>query len=165
MPNIYELNASFMTLWSLIEDGEVEDAVILDAFQNLTDDLKDKLENCCKYITNEKALIAGLKEEEERLAAKRKAKEKGIERLKALMQTVMETAGEKKLPCGSFLVYIQKNPESVVLDEQYIENIPEEYLRIKEPEVDKKKLLTDLKAGKNLEGIAHIVQETSLRIK
>ena len=165
MASIYELKAEFDTLWMILEDELAEDEVIADAFQTATEDLADKLENCCKYIKNEEALIAGLKEEEERLNARRKAKENAIKRLKALMQDAMLASGEKKIQCGTFTTSIQNNAPSVVVDEQYIENIPSEYLRVKEPEIDKKKLLEDLKAGKELDGIAHLEVTQSLRIR
>ena len=165
MASIYELKAEFDTLWMILEDELAEDEVIADAFQTATEDLTDKLENCCKYIKNCETEIAGLKAEEERLKARRKAKENAIKRLKALMQDAMLASGEKKIQCGTFTTSIQNNAPSVVVDEQYIENIPSEYLRVKEPEIDKKKLLEDLKAGKDLEGIAHIEQSSSLRIR
>ena len=165
MPNIYELKSEFNTLWSILEDELVDDEALMGAFETATEDLAIKLENCCKYIKNEEAVIAGLKEEEERLNAKRKAKENAIKRLKALMQDAMNAAGEKKLQCGTFTTSIQNNAPSVVMDEQYVENVPAEYLRLREPEVDKKKILEDLKAGKDLTGLAHLQQTASLRIR
>ena len=81
------------------------------------------------------------------------------------MQMAMTTAGEKKLPCGTFTVSIQANPKKVVMDEQYIENIPDEYLKFAEPEIDRKKLKEHLEAGFNLEGIAHLEQSEGLRIR
>jgi hypothetical protein len=165
MPNIYELTNEFNTLWSILEDELVDDEALVGAFETATEDLAIKLENCCKYIKNEEAVIAGLKEEEERLNAKRKAKENAIKRLKALMQDAMTAAGEKKIQCGTFTTSIQNNAPSVVMDEQYIENVPAEYLRIREPEVDKKKILDDLKAGKDLTGLAHLQQTASIRIR
>ena len=165
MSNIYEIKNEFNTLWSILEDELVDDEALMGAWETATEDLADKLENCCKYIKNEEALIAGLKEEEERLNARRKAKENAIKRLKALMQDAMTAAGEKKIQCGTFTTSIQNNAPSVVVDEQYIENIPEEYLRIKEPEIDRKKMLEDLKAGKDLEGLAHLEVKQSLRIR
>ena len=165
MASVYELKNEFNTLWAVLEDELADDEMILGAWETAQEDLTIKLENCCKYIKNEEALIAGLKEEEERLNARRKAKENAIKRLKALMQDAMTAAGEKKLQCGSFTTSIQNNAPSVVVDEQYIENIPEEYLRIKEPEIDRKKMLEDLKAGKDLEGLAHLEVKQSLRIR
>ena len=165
MSSVYELKNEFNTLWSILEDELADDEMILGAWETAQEDLTIKLENCCKYIKNEEALIAGLKEEEERLNARRKAKENAIKRLKALMQDAMTAAGEKKIQCGTFTTSIQNNAPSVVVDEQYIENIPEEYLRIKEPEIDRKKMLEDLKAGKDLEGLAHLEVKQSLRIR
>ena len=107
MANIYELKQEFDTLWSILEDELVEDAELEDAFANAQLDLADKLENCCKYIKNQESAIAGLKEEEKRLSAKRKAMENGIERLKKLMQMAMTAAGEKKIACGTFTTSIQ----------------------------------------------------------
>lgn len=165
MSSVYELKNEFNTLWSILEDELADDEMILGAWETAQEDLTIKLENCCKYIKNEEALIAGLKEEEERLNARRKAKENAIKRLKALMQDAMTAAGERKIQCGTFTTSIQNNAPSVVVDEQYIENIPEEYLRIKEPEIDREKLLEDLKSGKDLEGLAHLEVKQSLRIR
>jgi len=165
MASIYEISQSFITLATLIEDETIEEGALTEAWENLTDDLKDKLENCCKYIKNAEADIAGLKEEEKRIAAKRKAAENAVERLKALMKLAMDNAGEKKLACGTFTCSIQANPKKVVMDEQYTENIPEEYLKFAEPEIDKKKLKEHLEAGIDLTGIAHLEQSTGLRIR
>ena len=165
MASVYELKQGFILLANMIEDETVSDEDILDAWNNQTDDLKEKFENCCKYIKNVESDIAGLKEEETRLKAKRKALENSIERFKGLMHETMNAAGEKKLPCGTFTVSLQKNPESVVMDEPHIENIPEEYLKFKEPEIDRAKIKEHLKAGVDLEGIAHLEQTEGLRIR
>lgn len=164
MASIYELKQEFMTLWDILEDEAVEDEALIDAFQTATEDLTFKLENCCKYIKNTQAEIKGLKEEEERLYARRKTKEKAIERLKKLMQEALIVAGEKKLPCGTFTVSVQKNPPEAVIDN--LERIPQKYLIPQEPTVDKKAILDDLK--ENAEGMAdfaHLEQGESLRIR
>ena len=165
MASVYELKQGFILLANMIEDETVSEEDILDAWNNQTDDLKEKFENCCKYIKNVESDIAGLKEEEARLKAKRKSLENSIKRFKDLMHETMNAAGEKKLPCGTFTVSLQKNPESVVMDEPHIENIPEEYLKFKEPEIDRAKIKEHLKAGVDLEGIAHLEQTEGLRIR
>lgn len=165
MANIYELKQEFDTLWMILEDELADEEAITDAFQVATEDLAEKLENCCKYIKNTETEIAGLKAEEERLYARRKTKENAIKRLKELMKMAMIAAGEKKIVCGTFTTSLQNNAPSVVLDESYIESIPQEYLRINEPEVDRKKMLEDLKAGKDLEGLAHLEVTSSIRIR
>ena len=71
--------------------------------------------------------------------------ENTVERSKAAMQKAMTIAGEKKIPAGSFTCSIQANPPKVVIDEQYLENIPEKYLIPQEPTINKKLMLEDLK--------------------
>lgn len=165
MANLYELNAEFNQLWMLLEDEEVDEEMVIGAFETATEDLTVKLENCCKYIKNIDAEIAGLKAEEERLYARRKAKENAVKRLKELMKLAMITAGEKKLPCGTFTVSVQNNAPSVVMDEDNIENIPEDYLRYRDPEIDRKKLKDHLEKGIAPEGIAHLEVTSSVRIR
>ena len=168
MASIYELNAEFSTLWQLMEDGTLEDEALIGAFECAKEDLADKLEGYCKFIKNLESDIAGLKEEEKRLATRRKTMENTVERSKLAMQKAMTIAGEKKIPAGSFTCSIQANPPKVVIDEQYLENIPEKYLIPQEPTINKKLMLEDLKENFNtpeLEGIAHLESGESLRIR
>lgn len=169
MANIYEITNQFPFLKTLEESGEVDAEAIKGALEVAREELSGKLEDYCKVIKNFEAEIAGLKSEEERLKARRQVKENAIKNMKEAMKFAIETAlegsSEKKIACGTFTCAIQKNPESVVMDEQYIENIPEIYLKFKEPEIDRAKIKEDIKAGKNLEGLAHLEQTSSLRIR
>ena len=164
MPNIYEIKNEFNTLWSILEDELVDDEALMGAWDTATEDLADKLENCCKYIKNQEALIEGLKEEKKRLNAKQKSAENAIERLKKLMKDALAASGNKKLPCGTFTVAIQNNPPKLVLDTEDIHSIPEEFLKYAEPEVKSKEALDAIKAGQVFTW-CHSVQEDSLRIR
>ena len=165
MSNIYELTNEFALLWDLMENGELEDEVLLGAFDVAKEDLAIKLEGYCKFIKNLESDIQGLKAEEQRLYDRRKTMENTIDRCKNAMKYALNTAGEKKITCGTFTVAVQNSTPSVVLDESYLENIPEEYLVPQEPKVDKKKIKADIDAGKDLEGIAHLEENISLRIR
>ena len=160
MANIYELTEEFRTLWNLLDEGEITDEVLAEVFETTTEELAIKLEGYCKFIKNVEGDIAALKAEEHRL-------ENTVDRAKSAMMTALKTAGENNLPCGTFKVAIQANPPKVVIDEPYVENIPDRYLVAQEPTIDKKAILADLKAGdvKDLEGIAHLERGESLRIK
>ena len=165
MASIYELTNEFSLLWELMEEGTLDDEALAGAFDCTKEELAIKLEGYCKFIKNLESDIEGLKAEEKRLAARRKTMENTIERSKAAMLNALKVAGEKKIPCGSFTVSAQVNPPKVILDEQYIENIPEKYLTFKEPEVNRKAMLDALKAGENLDGLAHLETGESLRIR
>ena len=165
MASIYELTEDVLTLWALMESGELDDEMLIGAMEYSQEELHIKIESYCKWIKNMESDIAGLKAEEERLKDKRKTMENTIDRAKKAMKAAMEVSGEKKIKGDLFTISIQANPESVFLDEQYIENIPPKYLKVKDPEIDKAKLKEDLKNGVNLDGIAHLEQTESLRIK
>ena len=165
MANVYELKNTFNTLWNIIEDETADDEVILDAWATAQEDLAEKLENCCKYIKNQESVIAGLKEEEARIKAKRQALENGVDRLKDLMKSAVDASGEKKIACGSFTCAVQNNTPNLVLDVD-MAYIPEKYLVPQPPTVDKKLLKDDLQNGTTgIEGIAHLETGSSLRIR
>ena len=165
MASLYELTAGLQSLWDLMEEGTLEEEMLLDAFKNQEEEISIKIEGYCKFIKNLESDIAGLKAEEERLKDKRKTMENTIDRAKKAMKAAMEVTGEKKIKGDLFTVAIQANPPSVVLDEQCLENIPEQYLIPQEPKLDRKKIAEDIKAGEDLNGIAHLEQTESLRIK
>ena len=165
MASIYELTGEVLTLWALMESGELDDEMLIGAMECSQEELHIKIESYCKWIKNMESDIAGLKAEEERLKDKRKTMENTIDRAKKAMKAAMEVTGEKKIKGDLFTVAIQANPASVVVDEQCLENIPEKYLISQEPKLDKKKIAEDIKAGENLNGIAHLEQTESLRIK
>lgn len=165
MASIYELTESMKKIWQLMAEGEAEDSVLEEIFDDTTIELSEKLEGYCKFIKNLESDVQGLKAEEKRLAERRKVMENTIERSKSAMQKALVVSGEKKMECGSFLVYMQKTPEKVVVDEAYIENIPERFLKIAEPEVNRTAIKEALKSGEDLNGIAHLEQSETLRIK
>lgn len=164
MASIYDLTGSFQTLWNLMEEGTLDDEILQEVFENTTEELSIKLEGYCKFIKNLESDIAGLKAEEERLAARRKTMENTIKRSKEAMQRAMNVAGEKKLPCGSFTVSLQKSPASVVLDVTDTSEVPPRYMRFPEPEVDKAKIKEELSNGAEL-SFAHLESKESLRIR
>jgi hypothetical protein len=164
MPSIYELKSEFDKLWMILEEELVDDDALLGAFETAQEDLAIKLENCCKYIKNQEALIEGLKEEKKRLNAKQKSAENAIERLKKLMKDAVEASGDKKIPCGTFTVAIQKNPPKLILDVESVYDVPDEFLKYAEPEVRSKDALDAIKAGQVFTW-CHSVQEDSLRIR
>lgn len=168
MASIYELTGDFLTLWNLMDEGEIPDDVLAGAFECSKEELALKLEGYCKFIKNLKSDAAGLKAEEERLASRRKTLENTEKRMKEAMRAALIAAGEKKIPTGTFVVGLQANSQpSVIIDEQYIENIPERYLIPQEPKIDTAQIRKDLQAGEvaDLEGVAHLDRGEHITIR
>jgi hypothetical protein len=84
--------------------------------------------------------------------------------MKAALQGAMEITGKTRFKTELFTFGIQKNTPSLVLDTD-INNLPPEFLRFRDPEVNKTKLKEAILNGEDLEGFAHLEQSQSLRIR
>jgi len=162
---LYELTDELMQLLELAEDPEVDPEVLEDTLAALTGEIEDKAVGYGKVIRQLESDAVALKAEEARLNNRRKTLENNVKRMKDSLFTTMKVMNRQKIDTELFKFSIRKNPAAVVMDEQYIENIPEEYLIPQEPKIDRAKLKEDLKAGKDLDGIAHLEQGESLTIK
>lgn len=165
MSSLYELKDDYLYLQNLMENPEVDEQTIRDTMEGIEGELEIKAEAYAKVILNIESDISVIKSEEKRLADRRKTLENNIKRMKEALQYVMEMTGKTKFKTELFSFNVQNNPASVVMDEQYIENIPEEYLIPQEPKIDRNKIKDAIKAGKDLGGIAHLEQTQSLRIR
>ena len=169
MASLYELTGDYAKFAEIAQQGDLDDdmqAMMDDALANLADDIEVKLEGYAKVIKNFESDIEGLKKEEDRLAGKRKTLENRVKSMKTAMRDAMIATGKLKVKGELFSFTVRNNAPSVVMDEQYIENIPEKYLIAQEPKIDRKLLAEDLKAdGAALEGIAHLESSQSILIK
>ena len=162
---LYELTSEYLDLLAMLEDPDVDEDLINDTLEGIDGELEVKADGYARVMRQMDADAKAIKAEEERLANRRKSLENRSAVLKSRLQQMMEITGKVKFKTELFSFGIQKNPAAVVIDEQYIENIPECYLIIQEPKIDKQKIKEDLKAGLDLEGIAHLEQTESLRIR
>lgn len=165
MATLYELTTEYMELLAMLEDPDVDEDLIADTLEGIDGELEVKADGYARVMRQMDADAKAIKAEEERLANRRKSLENRAANLKSRLQQMMEITGKVKFKTELFSFGIQKNPAAVVIDEQYIENIPEEYLIRQDPKIDRAKLKEDLKAGKDLDGIAHLEQTESLRIR
>lgn len=162
---LYQLTDQFLNLLNFAEDPDIDPEILADTMDAIDGEIEVKADGYAKVIRHMESDMAGIKAEEERLHNRRKSMENNIRLMKEALQHSMQITGKTKFKTELFSFGIQKNPPSVVMDEQYIENIPEEYLIMQEPKLDRAKIKEDLKAGKDLEGIAHLEQGESLRIR
>ena len=163
--NLYQLNENYKNLVEVLENAG-NDANLLElvstALNEIEDNIKDKADNIVRFIRNLESDTVAIKEEEKRLAAMRKQKEKQVENLKSYLFGFTQKVEGKEIKGGIFTVSIKKNPPSVVVDD--LEAIPEEYKKTKVTvEADKTILKKALKNGK-VAGV-HLEQKESLSIK
>lgn len=162
---IYELTDEYRMLLEMAGDEDVDPDVLADTMEAIEGELEVKAEGYGKVIRQLEADSAALKTEADRLSARKKSIDSSIDRMKAVLQRSMTACNKPKIETQLFKFTIRKNPPSVVMDLDDITKIPDKYLAWQDPKIDKSKIKEDLKAGKDLNGIAHLEQGESLQIK
>lgn len=165
MASLYELTEDYMNLLELAEDPDIDEQAFADTLEGIEGALEDKADGYAKVIRTLEGDAAACDAESKRLRNKKQTIENNIRRMKAALQYAMQATGKTKFKTALFSFGIQKNPAAVVIDEGYIENIPDRFLIPQDPQIDKKAIKEALKAGEDLEGIAHLEQTESLRIR
>ena len=163
---LYDLTNDYMELLELAEDPDIDEQAFLDTLEGIEGALEDKADNYAKCMRMLEADAKGIKAEEDRLSARRKTIENNIKRMKQSLQAMMELTGKTKFKTQLFSFNVQNNPASVVMDESDVDNIPERFLKYKDPEIDRKAIKDAIKAGdEDAMDIAHLEQTRGLRIK
>lgn len=166
MATLYELTSEYMELLTLAEDPDTDPQAFADTLEGLTGEIEDKADNYAKVLRMLDGDAQAIHDEERRLRARREAIENSIKRMKQMLQYMMEATGKTKIKTQLFSFSIGKNPASVVMDEYDIENIPERFLKYKDPEIDRTAIKNAIKAGdQDAMDIAHLEQTTGLRIR
>jgi len=156
---LYELARSYAEL--LDRPEEMESDALVDTLESLQDAIEDKAENIAKLVKNLEADAKIIKEEEQRLAERRRSIENKVTRLKEYLQEQLEVAGLQKAKRPTITVAIQNNPPSVEIADEKL--IPSEFM-IPQYKVDKKSILERLKNGEMVPG-AKLVQGRGVRIR
>jgi|SRR5699024_1890266 len=157
--NLYELTGSFLQIQQMIEDGQEG---LEDTLESLNYAIEDKAVGYAKVMKNLDAKAKAIREEEKRLAERRKSLENNIARLKETLEETMIHSNKRKIETDLFTFNIQKHPPSLsIADEKYI---PKGYFVEQDPKLNRKELLEDLKNGVEILGV-EITQGESLRIR
>lgn len=167
MATLYELTNEYRTLYDMAEDPDMEEQfdMWLDTMEGLEGELAAKLEGYTMVMKSLEADAAGIKKEEERLYSRRQTITHRIERMKQRMQDAMNAVGQKNMKSNLFSFTIQKNPASVVIDNEA--EIPRGYYIPQPDKLDKaalKDFLSGLGEGETVP-YAHLAQTESLRIR
>ena len=151
---LYEIDSAIMDCVD-VETGEIFD---MDKFEELSLAREAKIEGVCLWIKNLKAEAEALKAEEKAFNERRKVAENKMESLKKYIASYLDGT---KFETAKVKVSFRKS-ESLEISEGA--NIPDEFLKFKEPEVNKTELKKALKAGMHFDGVS-IVQNQNIQIK
>ena len=146
-----ELTHDYMRVMDMIADPEIEPQVIADTLEGIAGEIETKADGYATIITEVKATIATLKQEEERLYGRRKMLEAKVDRMKTSLRDSMIAIDTKKIKTDLYSFTVKDNAESVVLaDDLDVNSIPMEYQKFAQPTVDKTAVKEALQAGEKL---------------
>ena len=163
--SLMDLTNDFRQIMEMMDDPELDPQTLKDTMEGIEGALEDKFDGYAAVIRIMTSQMNMLKEEKDRIEARMKSWENNVKRMKELMTLSMQTTGKTKFKTAQNSFWVQKNPESVVVDAKSFADIPEDFLRYKDPEPDKEKMKTAIKAGADLTGIAHIEQTEGVRFR
>ena len=157
---LYKLADDYNALMDLEGEEDIQDALLA----IIGKDIERKAENICKLVTMLEASAAQFREEEKRIANRRKAMENRAENIREYMKNTLLEANIEKVEAGTFKVSISLSPGSVSIDD--LEAIPPRFLTVIPEQFvpDKNAIKAAIKNGEEVRG-AHIEAGFTLRIK
>ena len=178
--SLYQISSDFEQLFNgyeqfmadAAESGiSVEDAeqAWFDTLENMEEDIEEKFRNTAMYIKNIEAEAAALKAEKEKFAAREKAKNNLIARLKQYLLESMVRTSRNKVEFTECVLTVRNNAESVrIADEQafveWAKANADELLKYKEPEISKTAVKKALQSGQEIP-LATLERSQSVIIK
>ena len=154
MRSLYEIDQAILDCCDM-ETGEIIDPEKLTALQMERDQKLEGVALWVKDLTYEAKMV---KEEADKLTARKKALDNKIASLKAWLLWALDGEKLKTPRCN---VYQTHNTKLNVIDEQSVVNYiqthyrePEQFLKFTLPEIRKDAVKAELKAGKEIPGAA-----------
>jgi hypothetical protein len=161
MTTLYELSAQFKELSSMMDDPNIPLDALVTSMTEVADGITEKSTSISRLILNTKADVKALKEEEDRLARRRKSMEKKIEWLENYLMVIMQSLYTNHIKVGGMNVKIKDNPPTVIIDNE--DAIPDIYtMPVVGRKIYKTEILKDILKGMEVPG-AHL--ETGKRLE
>jgi hypothetical protein len=147
---LYELTDELLTILAMAEDDD-DDEALKGSWEAVNLEYNDKIEGYCKVVKQMEADCYAIREEEKRLADRRKRIERRIEWMKGNIKISLEAVGKRKAGGKLFTASIRANGGQLPLVvEAKAEELPAEFRKI-EFKADNAAIREALEAGRELE--------------
>jgi len=163
MRALYEIDQEILDCVDL-ETGEILDSAKLDALQM---ERERKLEGVALWVKDLNYEAQMVKEEADKLTARKRALDNKISALKMWLLMALEGQKLKTPRCNVYQTHSQKvviDDEKALIDMFMSSPFGEKFLRMKDPEIDKNALKDSMKQGYEYE-FAHLETTESVVIK
>jgi len=162
---LYDLKENYKKIAEYLYEEELDDSQLQILLCLIDEEIEEKADNYAKLIQNLNSDIASIKEEEDRLAKRRKMLENKSDLLKQNLKTAMEETNKTKFKTALFSFNICANGGKQPIE--YKEKIDFEKIekRFIKPELNKEEVRIALEDGEYLEFAKLMPRGTNLRIK
>ena len=163
MRPLYEIDAAILAAVDQ-ETGEILDTARLDSLQM---ERERKLEGVALWVKDLNYEAQMVKEEADKLTARKRALDNKISALKMWLLMALEGQKLKTPRCNVYQTHSQKvviDDEKALIDMFLSSPSGEKFLRMKDPEIDKTALKDSMKQGYEFE-FAHLEETESVVIK
>lgn len=153
MSNLYKLSAEVAALKEKLEASDLDQQTIADTLEAESFDFEEKCKAVGYVVKEFESKIMSLEDAYDEMWQRKVRFENKRKSLLEYLQACMTIAGVRKVEGLEFDIVIKKNPHAVQIIDDGL--VPEAYWKIPEPEparLDKRRLLKDLKDGKNVPG-------------
>jgi dsRNA-specific ribonuclease len=152
---LYELTNDYLALMQAIDNDELPEEAIADTLEAITASIEEKADSIACLLKNLDAECKAIKAEEERLAERRKAKEKSHERIKQYLSETLQRAGLDKIETARNRITFRKSETVEIVDEVFVKWAQmhrDDLLTYAEPKANKTEIKKALKDGIEIEG-------------
>jgi hypothetical protein len=163
---LYELANDYMDLMQAIEDGEIPEDAIADTLEAVKGEIEVKADNIACMLKNLEADAKAIKAEEERLAERRKAKEKTHGRIKQYLSNMLQNMGIGEVETARNKITFRKS-ESVDVDDNFVcwaAEFRDDLLTFTPPTANKTAIKKALKDGAEIPGV-QLITNQNIQIK
>ena len=165
MATLYELTDTMKHLLDLAQTGEVEQETIDATIESmdLKTDVENKIEGYAIVMDELKASNERIREEEKRLAKRRRVQQNNYDRMRDRLLDRMKLLGLGKVKTDKYTVSVRKNPVKMTVRDE--SNIPKRFYEEQAPKLNKSELKEYLTSrDEGLEGV-ELTQDESLQIR
>ena len=168
--NLYEIDEQIRILLDQgfnnecidVETGEIMEEKAQELLHSLQRQKEDKIENIALYVKNLIAEAEAIKQEEQKLSERRKAKEKKTEWMKQYLTTALLSTDKEKFESARVSIGFRKTEKVIIEGEELLED---RYVTIETKRIPNKKTIKEaIKTGTEVKG-AYVQENKNIQIK
>ena len=133
MKTLYDISDEYKELLDLLQTTEADEETIQATIEStgLKDDFRSKVDGYLYVIDDIEASNERIRNEEKRLATRRKMQEKNVRKMKDMLTDTMQLLDIQKERTDKYTVWVQNNPIKLsIQDDQFI---PKEFYEEQQP--------------------------------